>query len=109
MILVLGGFGRRPSGTGGELWGRAYPTLKRGANEQCAYGAGCVAEGDAIAMGKRLVLVSAWELCLRMGRLPGAAQAVTKLRVAAAVLFFRPLKRAGDVFTLWQHQSRDWG
>jgi hypothetical protein len=98
-----------PPGVGGNCGGRAHPTLKRGANEQCAYGAGCVAEGDAIAMGKRLVLVSAWEPCLRMGRLPGAAQAVTKLRVAAAVLFFRPLKRAGDVLALWQPQSRDWG
>ena len=39
LIFVLGGRGRRPSGTRGELRGHAHPTLKRGANEQCTYGA----------------------------------------------------------------------
>ena len=37
------------------------------------------------------------------------SQAVTELRVAAEVLFFRPLTRAGDVLALWQPKSRDWG
>ena len=40
---------------------------------------------------------------------PHAEQAVTELRVAAEVLFFRPLKRAEDVLALWQPQSCDWG
>jgi hypothetical protein len=41
--------------------------------------------------------------------IPSTEQAVTELRVAAEVLFFRPLKRAEDVLALWQPQSCDWG
>jgi hypothetical protein len=36
-------------------------------------------------------------------------RAVTKLLVVAELLFFRPLKRAGDVLAFPQPQSRDWG
>ena len=39
----------------------------------------------------------------------GCVPPVRKLRIVARLLFFRPLKRAGDVLALWRPQSRDWG
>ena len=39
----------------------------------------------------------------------GTEQFVTKLAMEAAIFFFRPLKRAGDVLTFRKPQCRDWG
>ena len=39
------GHERRPSGTPERICGTAFPTLKRGANNRCAYGAGLAATG----------------------------------------------------------------
>jgi hypothetical protein len=40
---------------------------------------------------------------------PSETQAVTKPAIGAEIMLFRPLKRAGDVLTFPQSQSRDWG
>jgi hypothetical protein len=42
-------------------------------------------------------IFSGWEL---PGLKPRPTQAVTELPVGAEIIFFRPLKRAGDVLTL---------
>ena len=44
-----------------------------------------------------------------LGSIPSVEQAVMKPCVAAEIMFLRPLKRAGDVLTFRQPQSRDWG
>jgi len=41
--------------------------------------------------------------------IPSVGQSVTKTSAGAEIILFRPLKRAGDVLTSPQPQSRDWG
>jgi len=85
-----------PSPEKSEEWGTLSCALSRFSKAQGAPPAGLHSARSATGAAAKNT------------KAPGR-RAVTKLRVVAELLFFRPLKRAGDVLASPQPQSRDWG